>query len=120
MADGSCILSSQGRARHAPDEEVMQRSGSGYAAVHVGIDGSSVSNACVEGGNRLRRGSWRLRLCRTAQHPGTTADAAVEVLIFHNAGEVVSAATMLLLCTGHLSNVTVPSPKDHLDSTGLV
>lgn len=69
MADGSCILSSQGRARHAPDEEVMQRSGNGYAAMHVGIDGMIQPlgysrwarvlgrQAGVASGNRLRRGS---------------------------------------------------------------
>lgn len=75
-ADGSCILSSQGRASNAPDGVVMQRSESGYAAMHVGIDGtvrdgtvSSLDKQCVESGNRLRRGSSRLPPCRTAQHP---------------------------------------------------
>ena len=118
MVDGSCILSSQDRARHAPDEMVMQRSGSGYAAMHVGIDGtvrrgSSVSNnACVERGNGLRRGSQRLRLCRTAQHPRTTADAAIKGLLLHNAADdVVIAVTTLLLCTDHLSTVMVLSPR---------
>lgn len=59
MADGSCILSSQDRARHAPDEMIMQRSRSGCAAVHVGIDGT-VRCGSLGGGPRPRKHALRV------------------------------------------------------------
>lgn len=100
MADGSCILSLEGHARHAPDEVVMQHAEGGCAAtgartlgwikgtVRRGSSCVSVATDCVA----ARSGYHR------AERPSIRGQQLIQLVrvCLHNT-EVMMAVTMWLL-----------------------